>query len=119
MLPLIIMQESKHTQELNKARAELSILYEISQAMHTTLNLDEILYIILTGVTAHIGLGFNRAMLFLVNRNTNVLEGKMGIGPDTTEEADSIWKGIDKQKMNLGDLINCYSNEKMSKSKFN
>ncbi|MDD5292116.1 MAG: sensor domain-containing diguanylate cyclase [Candidatus Omnitrophica bacterium] len=119
MLILILMQESKHIQELNKAKAELSILYEVSNAMHTTLKLDEILYIILTGVTAHIGLGFNRAMLFLVNRNLGVLEGKMGIGPDTTEEADFIWKGIDTRKTGLKDLIGCYSKEKMMKSKFN
>ena len=50
---------------LNRTKAELNILYEISNAMRTTLKLDEILYIILTGVTAHAGLGFNRAMLFL------------------------------------------------------
>ncbi|MDD5617486.1 MAG: sensor domain-containing diguanylate cyclase [Candidatus Omnitrophica bacterium] len=113
------MQESKNIQELNKAKAELSILYEISNAMHTTLKLDEILYIILTGATAHIGMGFNRAMLFLVNKNLSVLEGKMGIGPDTSEEADSIWKGIDTRKTGLNDLISCYSKEKMAKSKFN
>jgi len=119
MLILILMQEAKHIQELNKTKAELSILYEISNAMHTTLKLDEILYIILTGVTAHIGLGFNRAMLFLVNKNHGLLEGKMGIGPDTTEEADSVWKGIDTQKMKLADLISYYSKDKMAKSKFN
>jgi len=36
-------------------------------AMRTTLKLDEILYIILTGVTAHTDWDLNRAILFLVN----------------------------------------------------
>ena len=94
--------------ELQKARTELSLLYEISNAMHTTLKLDEILYIILTAVTAHVGLGFNRAMLFLVNDNEGILEGKMGIGPDSGEEANRIWTHLEREKVNLDDLINNY-----------
>ncbi len=95
-------------QELNKTKTELNILYEISNAMRTTLKLDEILYIILTGVTAHAGLGFNRAMLFLVNQKDSFIEGKMGIGPDTGEEANRIWKQIEQQRMNLEDLVNAF-----------
>ena len=94
--------------ELQKARTELSLLYEISNAMHTTLKLDEILYIILTAVTAHVGLGFNRAMLFLVNDNEGILEGKMGIGPDSGEEANRIWTHLEREKVGLDDLINNY-----------
>lgn len=94
--------------ELQKTRRELSLLYEISNAMHTTLKLEEILYIILTAVTAHVGLGFNRAILFLVNEKKDVLEGKMGIGPDTGEEANRIWTYIEKEKINLENLIENY-----------
>ena len=99
--------------EINKARAELNILYEISNAMRATLKLDEILYIILTCITAHTGLGFNRAMLFLVNEEEALIEGKMGIGPDTEEEASSIWQNIEQQKMDLDELVNMF---KISKS---
>lgn len=99
---------TKLKQELDRTKAELGILYEISNAMRTTLNLDEILYIILTGVTAHVGLGFNRAMLFLVNENEDAIEGKMGIGPDTGEEANKIWTYIGKEEIGLDGLINAY-----------
>lgn len=98
----------KLKEELERTKIELGILYEISNAMRTTLKLDEILYIILTGVTAHIGLGFNRAMLFLVNERENIIEGKMGIGPETHDEANQIWTQIEEEKMNLEDLINAY-----------
>ena len=99
----------KDTQEeLQKVRGELSLLYEISNAMRTTLKLDEILYIILTAVTAHVGLGFNRAMLFLVNEKDGILEGKMGIGPDSGEEANRIWTYLEKEKTNLDNLISNY-----------
>jgi len=88
-----------------KAQAELSMLYEIGNAMHSTLNLEGILYIILTAVTAHVGIGFNRAMLFLVNEKEQRLEGKMGIGPDSGEDANRTWTYIDQHKMNLEELI--------------
>ncbi|MBL7158136.1 MAG: sensor domain-containing diguanylate cyclase [Candidatus Omnitrophica bacterium] len=88
---------------------ELRLLYEVSNAMRTTLKLDQIFYIILTALTSHEGLGFNRAMLFLVNEKENVLEGKMGIGPHSGEEADRIWKGIEMAKLSLEDLINSYA----------
>jgi diguanylate cyclase (GGDEF)-like protein len=98
----------KSKQELERTKTELAILYEISNAMRTTLKLDEILYIILTGVTAHTGLGFNRAVLFLINEKEGLIEGKMGIGPETVEEANRIWRQIELEKMDLDDLISVY-----------
>ena len=99
---------NKTKQELERTRSELSILYEISNAMRTTLKLDEVLYIILTGVTAHIGLGFNRALLFLVNEKDSLIEGKMGIGPESHEEASQMWTRIEQEQMDLDDLISGY-----------
>ncbi len=96
--------------ELERTKTELKILYEISNAMRTTLKLDEILYIILTGVTAHTGLGFNRAILFLVNEKEQLIEGKMGIGPENGEEANIAWTKIEEEKMDLDDLINAFKN---------
>ena len=96
--------------ELERTKIELRILYEISNAMRTTLKLDEIFYIILTGVTAHTGLGFNRAMLFLVNEKEKMIEGKMGIGPENGEEANIAWTKIEEEKMGLEDLINAFKN---------
>lgn len=102
----------KVMKEREKARAELWLLYEISNAMRTTLELEQILYIILTAVTSHEGLGFNRAMLLLVNEKENTLEGKMDIGPHSIEEANRIWKSIEERRMTLEDLINAYDNFK-------
>lgn len=96
-------------EQLTKARQEISTLFEISNAMHKTLELEEILFIILTGVTSHTGLGFNRAMLLLLDSSGKYLEGKIGIGPDNGEEAKRIWHLIDEQKMDLDDLVNSYA----------
>ena len=101
---------SKLKIELERTKIELKILHEVSNAMRTTLKLDEILYIILTGVTAHTGLGFNRAMLFLVNEKEKIIEGKMGIGPENGEEANIAWTRIEEEKMDLEDLIGAFKN---------
>src|SRR3989338_1069225 len=107
-------------QELERTKFELDILYQISNAMRTTLRLDEVLYIILTGVTAHIGLGFNRAVLFLINDRERLIEGKMGIGPETDKEANSIWTQIEEEKMSMDDLINTYRvSRHIEESRFN
>jgi diguanylate cyclase (GGDEF)-like protein len=110
MLNLTIMMDeiTKIKQEAERAKTELDILYEISNAMRTTLRLDEILYIILTGVTAHIGLGFNRAILFLVNEKDGLIEGKMAIGPENVEEANRIWTRVEQEQMDMDDLISAY-----------
>lgn len=113
-------QERNFKQELERLEWEFSLLYEISNAMRTTLKLDQILYIILTALTSHEGLGFNRAMLFLVNEKEKVLEGVMGIGPHTAEEAGKIWHAISTRKMTLEDFITSYDSfRKDPESKLN
>ena len=97
----------------DRIKRELRILYEVSNAMRTTLKLDQIFYMILTALTSHEGLGFNRAMVFLVNEAENVLEGKMGIGPHSGEEADKIWRGIEKEDLSFDDLLNSYDRFKL------
>ena len=111
-------KEIRH--ELEQLNWEFSLLYEISNAIRTTLKLDQILYIILTALTSHEGLGFNRAMLFLVNEKELVLEGVMGIGPHTAEEAGKIWHAISRSRMTLEDFIASYDTfKKDPESKLN
>ncbi|MDD5439623.1 MAG: hypothetical protein PHS37_05510, partial [Candidatus Omnitrophica bacterium] len=95
-------------EDLERTRRELSILYETSNLMRTTLNLNQIFYIILTALTSHEGLGFNRAMMFLVNETGDTLEGVMGIGPHSGEEANKIWRGIAQQNLTMEDIINSF-----------
>jgi len=61
----------------NKLR-ELTIIQDISRAMTSTLNLREILNIIVKGINE--GLGFDRAMLCLISEDGDMLEGKVAIG---------------------------------------
>ena len=112
------MTPKKLEELLEKARSELSLLYEIGNALRTTLDFDETLYIILTGVTAHAGLGFNRAAVFLVDQDRKQMAGRMGIGPETGEEAKVIWGAIQSRNMNLQDLVANYRSRKSTESPF-
>jgi diguanylate cyclase (GGDEF)-like protein len=114
------IKDKNYQEELAKTRAEMEMFYEIGNAMRSTLNLEEILYVILTAATSHTGLSFNRAMLFLVNEKENRLEGKMGIGPDSIEDAANIWTHIEKNKIGLEELINAGTQfDHLKKSKLN
>jgi diguanylate cyclase (GGDEF)-like protein len=114
------MEDKNYQEELVKVRDELEMFYDIGNAMRTTLNLEEILYVILTAATSHTGLSFNRSMLFLVNEKENRLEGKMGIGPDSAEDASKIWAHIEKNKIGLEELIGVETQfDHLKKSKLN
>ncbi|NOY52126.1 MAG: GAF domain-containing protein [Deltaproteobacteria bacterium] len=91
--------------ENTKRANDFAILYEISNAMNTTMNLDQLLQIILKAVTFGGGLNFNRAVLLLVNEKTNTLQGMLGVGPDSGEDAYRIWSEIGAKNMSFKEWI--------------
>lgn len=113
-------KEKNLKENIERMEWEFSMLYEVSNAMRTTLKLDQVFYIILTALTSHEGLGFNRAMLFLVNEKENALEGVMGIGPHSAEDAGKIWHYLSQSGMTLDDFVSAYDNfKKDPESKLN
>ncbi|HTL70941.1 MAG TPA: diguanylate cyclase [Candidatus Eisenbacteria bacterium] len=102
------MEEPRLQEELKKTRQELLLLYEIGNLIRTTLLLDEIIYLILSAVTSHEGLGYNRAILFMVDETGTQLEGKMGIGPKHPETSPVVWKMIEENRITLEGLLDVY-----------
>jgi len=84
---------------------EISILNEIGMAMQGTMQLDVLLEVILTGATFGGGLGFNRAILLLVDESRRLLEGRMGVGPSTGEEASQVWGALASSTRSLREVI--------------
>lgn len=84
---------------------DFAILYEISNAMNATMDLDSLLQIILKAVTFGGGLNFNRAILLLVNERTHTLQGMLGVGPDSGEDAYRIWSEIGSKQMTFRQWI--------------
>lgn len=80
---------------------ELSILYASGSAMMKATEVERLLRVILVALTLGDGLGFNRAMLFLVNESDGVLEGRVGVGPANAAEAARIWSEMSRSQWNL------------------
>ncbi len=80
---------------------QISLISQISESIQRDSEIDTVLYTILTGVTSGSGLGFNRAMLFLVDGASQALSGKMAVGPDSLDEAIEIWSNLPPGKLNV------------------
>ncbi|MNO85492.1 putative diguanylate cyclase YcdT [compost metagenome] len=91
--------------KLTENAKQLNVFKEVSFSMQQTLNLQKLLKTILTSVTAGYGLGFNRAIILLIDENGSKLSGIMGTGPMTAEEGYITWNRITKSKYTLMDLI--------------
>jgi signal transduction histidine kinase len=70
-----------------------------------TFDLRGLMHAILTCVTAGPGLGFNRAVLFLVDEDRRLLTAAMAIGPATSEEAHATWSQLASEQKSLDELL--------------
>jgi diguanylate cyclase (GGDEF)-like protein len=91
--------------ELSQLLKDLEFRSAVTAAMLETLDLDQILYVILSGITSGDGLGFNRAFLFLDDETGRHLRVTMALGPASTDDAHHIWERIDRDKLTLPDLL--------------
>lgn len=97
-----ILSMSRHLEERIE---ELSFIRKIGADIESKTALDEILRTALTGLTAGEALGFNRAFLFLMNEDRNVLEGVMAVGPADEEEAHRVWSELSERRLSLREII--------------
>ena len=74
----------------------MNLLGEVSKIIARLDKEEDIILAILTVTTAREGLGFNRAFAFLRGEEYNLLRGKYALGPSSPEEAESIWKILDR-----------------------
>jgi PAS domain S-box-containing protein len=76
----------------------LAILHKVSDYIQATRDLDKIIHVVLTGITAGYGLGFNRAAIFLLDEQRENLIGRMGIGHLTEAAAREDWLKHNRQE---------------------
>ncbi|MCK5126296.1 MAG: GAF domain-containing protein [candidate division Zixibacteria bacterium] len=104
-------EQVKKRQELKRKIDELSILAQISQVVSSALDTQEVLKVILTGVTAQQGLGFNRAFLFLLDDDEKYLVGRLAVGPSNAEEAGVIWSALAQDDRTLLETLSLYQSK--------
>src|SRR5208283_3085653 len=100
-----ITEKKRIEKDLISKNAVLSKLMMISSAMRGTLELNKLLRMVLTAVTMGDGLGFNRAMLFLLDETKNTLRGAVGVGPSSHEEAWEIWSRLTTEQKSLDSIM--------------
>jgi GAF domain-containing protein len=107
----ILIDRTADVNEAAGLQSKVSLLDIISQAVGAfaeTRNLSEILRIILLGVTAGPGLGFNRGFILLSNEARTYLWGCLATGPSTAEEAGAIWQELASHSMTLEEILHLY-----------
>jgi hypothetical protein len=84
---------------------QLSMLRQINEAVQTTLDLKRLLRLVLACTTSGHALGFNRAILLMVNKAENTLEGRLALGPRDREDAHRIWQQMSEEQKSFKELL--------------
>jgi len=99
---------------LDSLERQGSFLREVGQELQSSLDKDAVIAMALTAVTAGEGFDLNRAILLLVDRRSQSLNGYLAIGPRDHNEAGQIWQEIEQQKFSLRDMALRLREEKLS-----
>jgi hypothetical protein len=99
---------------LDSKTLEMRFLHELGYVLQSSVDLDEVLSVALTAITAGKGFGMNRAFLLLCDREEGVLKGYLGIGPRNLEEAGGVWNEILQNDMDLQALAQNFRLNKLS-----
>ncbi len=94
--------------ETQKRDEQLQMLSTIGLALQSVIDLDDLLHLILTAITAGPAFGYTRAMIFLMDRTRQNLLGKMGVGPANEEEAHRVWEDLAREHISLEDFLEKY-----------
>jgi len=99
---------------LDSKTLEVRFLHELGSVLQSSVDLEEVLSVALTAITAGKGFGMNRAFLLITDREHSILQGYLAIGPRTIEEANRSWDEISRNDMDLQTLAQSFRKNKLS-----
>jgi signal transduction histidine kinase len=99
---------------LDNKTLEMRFLHELGSVLQSSVDLEEVLSVALTAITAGKGFGMNRAFLLLCDREAGILKGYLGIGPRNLDEASQVWDEIVQNDMDLQTLSQNFRQNKLS-----
>ena len=102
---------------LNSKTREIRFLHELSMVLQTSMDLDEVLSVAMTAITAGKGFGMNRAFLLMCDKEQEYLRGYLGVGPRTYEEAWNIWDEVSRNNLSLKEMARQFQKNKLSSEK--
>lgn len=98
---------------LDTKTLEVRFLHELGSVLQSSLDLDEVLSVALTAITAGKGFGMNRAFLLLADKDRHTLRGHLAIGPRSAEEAGQTWNEIESGDLDLQTLAQTFRKDKL------
>lgn len=105
----LIIQNRQYQSDLENANFRIQLMHQLSLKMNSvylnSVELDEVLQAILVGITANEGLRFNRAFLAMVDTDSQMLKGRLAIGPGCREEAWRVWNDLQQKKLDFFGVI--------------
>lgn len=104
---------------LNSCNRGVFILHTISKELQSSIDVDQIIHVALTGITAGYFLGFSRAFVLFYEKEKNLLIGKRGIGPFDEYEAGLIWSKLEKENLPVEEYFRNGEKEHFKNSRFN
>jgi signal transduction histidine kinase len=102
---------------LNSKTREIKFLREVGLVLQTSLDLDEVLSVAMTAITAGKGFGMNRAFLLMTDKERRNIRGYLGVGPKDYEEAWRTWEDIGRSNFSLKELAKDFQKTKLSSEK--
>jgi DNA-binding response OmpR family regulator len=94
----LTIRNRQYQRQIEQATFRIQLAHELAMKMNSAYlsrtELDEILHVILVGITAEEGLQFNRAFLALFEESGERLIGRLAIGPGNREEGSRIWQDV-------------------------
>ncbi|GFE62226.1 sensor histidine kinase [Geobacter sp. AOG2] len=99
---------------LDNKSLEIRFLHELGSVLQSSVDLEEVLSVALTAITAGRGFGMNRAFLLMVDHKREHLQGYLAIGPRNYEEAHQAWDEISHNDMDLQTLAQSFRKNKLT-----
>lgn len=96
---------------------EIKFLHELSVVLQTSMDMDEVLSVAMTAITAGTGFGMNRAFLLMVDKERRNLIGFLGVGPRSYDEAWQTWEDIGRSNFTLKEMAHHFQKNKLSAEK--
>jgi len=96
------------TQDITEQRGQtehMRLINKLAEKVETSLDLERVLHLVLTCVTAGHAIGLNRAFVFLVDDAERYLEGKMAVGPVSQTDARQIWEDLGHREQTIEQLL--------------
>ncbi|GFO60860.1 histidine kinase [Geomonas silvestris] len=102
---------------LNSKTREIKFLREVGLVLQTSLDLDEVLSVAMTAITAGKGFGMNRAFLLMTDKERRNIRGYLGVGPKNYEEAWHTWEDLSRSNFTLKELAKNFQKTKLTSEK--